>query len=238
MSHTKKLKILIVDDDESLCDLLSQYLKKHDYIVDYVGDGIELDQYLKKTEPDLIILDQMLPGEDGLSIATRLQQSHFIPIIMLSACGEEIDRILGLEMGADDYLAKPFNPRELLARIKSVLRRYKQPLPPTHTTNTPLLYKFGDITVDTLSHTLIRNGVTVPLTQSEFSLLELFLENPNRILSRDTLQETLKGFKCSPYDRSIDVRISRLRQKLETDPANPEYIQTVWGLGYKFLLKN
>ncbi len=230
---SEKTKILIVDDDASLCKLLTAYLEKHDYFVKSVPDGDLLDEYLLSQTPDLIILDQMLPGEDGLSIVKRLFQTQSLPIIMLSACGEEIDRILGLEMGADDYLAKPFNPRELLARIKSVLRRYEQSQPDNHKQT---VFLFGDYSFDTVHQTLHKNNVLVPLTQSELRLLQFFVENPNRILSRDTLQESLKGFKWSPFDRSLDVRISRLRQKLESNPSTPKYIQTVWGQGYKFLL--
>ncbi len=229
-----KTKILIVDDDEALCDLLCQYLDKQGFAVDSVENGVAMDLYLKKSNPDLIILDQMMPGEDGLSIAKRLTNTLDIPIIMLSACGEDIDRILGLEMGADDYLAKPFNPRELLARIRSVLRRH-HPEKNKDRKGTST-YTFGPHTLDTISQTLKQNGSKISLTQSEYSLLKLFLENPNKVLSRDTLLENLKGYECLPFDRSIDVRIARLRHKIEIDTTDPKYIQTVWGQGYKFLL--
>lgn len=231
MSETK---ILIVDDDEALCDLLRQYLKKQGFAVDTAEDGVSMDLYLEKSIPHLIILDQMMPGEDGLSIAKRLTNNLDIPIIMLSACGEEIDRILGLEMGADDYLAKPFNPRELLARIRSVLRRHhpeQKKIAQEETT-----YLFGNHILNTVSQTLTRKETKVSLTQSEYALLKLFLENPNKVLSRDSLLESLKGYECLPFDRSVDVRIARLRQKIETDTTDPKYIQTVWGQGYKFLL--
>ena len=228
-----KSKILIVDDDEALCDLLYQYLDKQGFKVDSVENGAAMDVYLEKSNPDLIILDQMMPGEDGLSIAKRLTNILDIPIIMLSACGEDIDRILGLEMGADDYLAKPFNPRELLARIRSVLRRHtpKQKVDADKT-----IYSFGTLTLDTVSQILKQNETKISLTQSEYSLLKLFLDNPNKVLSRDTLLENLKGYECLPFDRSVDVRIARLRQKIEADTTDPKFIQTVWGQGYKFLL--
>jgi DNA-binding response OmpR family regulator len=229
-----KTKILIVDDDEALCDLLRQYLEKQGFAVDSAENGTSMDLYLEKSTPNLIILDQMMPGEDGLSIAKRLTNNRNIPIIMLSACGEEIDRILGLEMGADDYLAKPFNPRELLARIRSVLRRHHPEQSEASKDNGT--YTFGKYTLDTMSQTLTQNGTKVSLTQSEYSLLKLFLENPNRVLSRDLLLENLKGYECLPFDRSVDVRIARLRQKIEIDTTDPKYIQTVWGQGYKFLL--
>ena len=229
-----KPKILIVDDDEALCELLCQYLEKQGFEVDYVENGIAMDGYLEQATPELIILDLMMPGEDGLSIAKRLTSGKDIPIIMLSACGEDVDRILGLEMGADDYLAKPFNTRELLARIRSVLRRHHPEKNKENKEET--IYTFGTNTLDTVSQTLKQNGKKVSLTQSEYSLLKLFLENPNRVLSRDTLLENLKGYECSPFDRSVDVRVTRLRHKIETDTTDPKYIQTVWGQGYKFLV--
>jgi len=228
-----KSKILIVDDDEALCDLLCQYLGKQGFTMDSVENGTALDLYLEKSIPNLIILDQMMPGENGLSIAKRLTNTLDIPIIMLSACGEDIDRILGLEMGADDYLAKPFNPRELLARIRSVLRRHT---PKQKADADKTIYSFGAHTLDTMSQTLKQNDTKISLTQSEYSLLKLFLDNPNKVLSRDTLLENLKGYECLPFDRSVDVRIARLRQKIEADTTAPKYIQTVWGQGYKFLL--
>jgi DNA-binding response OmpR family regulator len=228
-------KILVVDDDSGLRDLLSQYLEKQGFEVDSVEDGIEMDLYLKSSSPDLIVLDLMLPGEDGLSIAKRLQIKNQIPIIMLSACGEEVDRIIGLEVGADDYLSKPFNPRELLARIRSVLRRHK-PLKNIDPENQQTKYTFGSFQLDTTSQSLKCNNENISITTGEFSLLKIFLQNPNRVLTRDTLLEKLKGYDCSPFDRSIDVRIMRLRQKIETDTATPQYIQTVWGEGYRFVV--
>ncbi len=227
-----KTHILVVDDDPELRELLGQYLSEQGYAVNGVENGIELDQFLAENAPDLIILDLMLPGEDGLSIAKRLRGSHKIPIIMLSARGEEVDRIVGLEVGADDYLPKPFNPRELLARIRAVLRRPSVAAEPESPEDQ--IFEFGPFQLNLGSCELTRQGDRVSLTSGEFSLLSIFVQHPNRVLSRDRLIDIMKGFERSPYDRSIDVRITRLRRKIETDPAAPIYIQTVWGEGYRF----
>jgi len=229
-----KIKILVVDDDPELCNLLCQYLDKQGFSVSSVENGSELDQYLSKSvEIDLIIMDLMLPGEDGLSIIKRLHGKIHTPIIMLSACGEDVDRIIGLEIGADDYLAKPFNPRELLARIRSVLRRgSEQKVIQPENNNS---YSFGPYIFNLNTQTLKRLDKKITLTCGEFSLLQIFVENPKQVLSRDNLLENLKGYDCAPFDRSIDVRIMRLRNKIETDTANPQYIHTVWGKGYQFI---
>lgn len=235
MDSNKKSKILVVDDDLGLCDLLHQYLEKQGFSVDTVEDGRAMDIYLENSIPDLIILDLMLPGEDGLSIAKRLDSSGKIPLIMLSACGEEVDRIIGLEVGADDYLAKPFSPRELLARIRSVLRRFARS-ETTEAVKELRIFNFGPYQLDTVSQVLKHKGIKISITSGDFSLLKIFLENPNQVLSRDALLEKLKGYDCSPFDRSIDVRIMRLRQKIEADTASPQFIQTVWGEGYRFVV--
>jgi len=235
LDSNKKSKILVVDDDLGLCDLLHQYLEKQGFSVDTVEDGKAMDIYLENSSPDLIILDLMLPGEDGLSIAKRLNSSGQIPLIMLSACGEEVDRIIGLEVGADDYLAKPFSPRELLARIRSVLRSYTR-AKSFEPENEQPVFTFGPYQFDTARQTLKCGTEDISITSGEFSLLKIFLQNPNRVLSRDTLLEKLKGHDCSPFDRSVDVRIMRLRQKIEADSAAPQFIQTVWGEGYRFVV--
>ncbi|MEJ2612024.1 MAG: winged helix-turn-helix domain-containing protein [Candidatus Thiodiazotropha sp.] len=177
----------------------------------------------------------MMPGEDGLSIARRLRANGSVPILMLSARGEDIDRIIGLEMGADDYLSKPFNPRELSARIKAILRRTQelnhQSIGSDQQSRT---YQFGDYLVNLTTNTLSRNGEHIKLTSGEFSLLEVFVQHPNRILTRDHLIELIKGYERSPFDRSIDVRVTRLRKKLEDNPDQPIFIRTVWGRGYIF----
>jgi len=225
-------QILIVDDDPGLRELLQRYLGEQGYAVAGVADGEAMDRHLAAHAADLIILDLMLPGEDGLSIAKRLRSSRDIPILMLSARGEEVDRIVGLEVGADDYLPKPFNPRELLARIRAVLRRHQpeEPAPDA----AARVHVFGDFRLDMQGRSLTRGGEPVTLTSGEFSLLKIFVEHPNRVLSRDLLVDMLSGYERSPFDRSIDVKVTRLRRKIEQDPAAPVFIQTVWGEGYRF----
>jgi len=225
-------RILIVDDDPALRKLLKRYLGEQGFAVVAVNDGIAMDHHLGEHAADLIILDLMLPGEDGLSIAKRVRNSRDTPILMLSARGEDIDRIVGLEVGADDYLAKPFNPRELLARIRAILRR-RQPEGNEVPENTQL-YTFGSYKLDLANRTLTCNAEKVTLTSGEFSLLNIFVQHPNRVLSRDTLVDMLSGYDRSPYDRSIDVKVTRLRRKIEADPTAPVFIQTVWGEGYRF----
>jgi two-component system OmpR family response regulator/two-component system phosphate regulon response regulator OmpR len=181
------------------------------------------------------VLDWMMPGEDGLSIARRLRaQPGFPPIIMLSAKGEDIDRIIGLEVGADDYLPKPFNPRELLARIRAVLRRHGGAVAPA-AAEAARLVQFGPFSVNLDARTLSRDGAEITLTSGEYELLELFVTHANRALSRDWLMDQLRGFERDPFDRSIDVRVNRLRKKIEDDPANPAYIRTQRGQGYLFV---
>jgi len=227
-------RILIVDDDPALLELLERYLGEQGFAVAGVADGDAMDRYLAESPVDLIILDLMLPGEDGLSIAKRLRASGTTPILMLSARGDDVDRIVGLEVGADDYLAKPFNPRELLARLRAILRR-RQPEPLDATAGEPAkIHSFGGFRLDTASRTLTRGGEPVALTSGEYALLQIFVENPNRVLSRDTLVDRLAGYERSPFDRSIDVRVTRLRRKIEVDASAPVFIQTVWGEGYRF----
>lgn len=222
--------LLVVDDDRGLRERLSRYLTEQGFRVTAVADGVAMDRFLEQEIPDLVILDLMLPGEDGLSLARRLRSMHSTPIIMLSARGEDVDRIVGLEVGADDYLAKPFNPRELLARIRAVLRRQSG----GGNMVSASVYSFGPYRLDPGSHSLTRNGVPVALTAAEFTLLHIFTEHPNRVLSRDLLIDLIKGYDRSPFDRSIDVRVTRLRRKIEEDPAAPHYIRTIWGEGYLF----
>jgi len=230
----KQTKILIVDDDPALRGLLERYLAEQGFDVSGVENGTAMDHFLAQQTTDLVILDLMLPGEDGLSIAKRLRGTLDIPIVILSARGDEVDRIVGLEVGADDYLPKPFNPRELLARIRAVLRRQHAPEPPAQDSASKQVVRFGPFSLDMLSQQLNCDGQTVPLTSGEFGLLRIFVEHPNHVLSRDIIVDLLKGYERSPYDRSIDVRVTRLRRKIETDPASPVYIRTVWGEGYRF----
>lgn len=227
-------QILIVDDDRDLRDLLEQYLGQQGYRTASVGDGKAMAEWLSGHDPDLIILDLMLPGEDGLTLAHRLRARGSCPVIMLSARGEEIDRVVGLEVGADDYLAKPCSPRELLARIRAVLRRAQRPiLPPGEEPGT--MCRFGSYRLDLQTHHLTRHGLKIGLTAGEFALLRIFVDHPNRVLNRDQLLELLRGHDHAPFDRSIDVRIARLRRKVEEDPAAPAHIRTVWGEGYMFI---
>lgn len=220
-------RILIVDDDQELSSMLVTYLSAQGYRLSVLGHGGGLDAALEQAAPDLLILDVMLPGEDGLSIARRL--SGKLPILMLSAKGEDIDRILGLEFGADDYLAKPFNPRELLARVKALLRRPQKSLP-----NDTL--RFGDYVLDLARRTLLKNGVTVALTSAEFALLKVLVSHPGRVFTRDDLVSVSgSGPDRLPYDRSIDARVARLRKKLDDASDTPRYIRTVWGAGYVFV---
>ena len=191
-----------------------------------------MDRIMQQEGADLVVLDLMLPGEDGLSIARRLKADSGMPIIMLSARGEDTDRIIGLEVGADDYLPKPFNPRELLARIRAVLRRPQQQ--EAGEEQAEHLYSFGDFQMDSEAQRLVRNGREVDLTSGEFTLLETLVRHPNRVLSRDQLVDLIKGYDRSPFDRSIDVRVTRLRRKIEEDPSHPVFIRTVWGKGYLF----
>jgi DNA-binding response OmpR family regulator len=224
--------ILIVDDDQGLRDLLQRYLQEDGYQAAAVPDGRAMDEYLLANTPDLIILDLMLPGEDGLTIARRLRTRHDWPVIMLSARGEEVDRIVGLEVGADDYLPKPFNPRELLARIRAVLRRrVRQEIAAEDNRR---IVAFGPFRLDLDGYMLTRDGEEVALTAGDLALLRVFAEHANSVLSRDKLLDLLKGYERSPFDRSVDVRVTRLRRKIEEDPASPRYIRTVWGVGYVF----
>ena len=230
---SSNLNILIVDDDPGLRDLLQRYLSEQGFTVLTAEDGGAMDGIMAKNVVDLIILDLMLPGEDGLAIARRLRTKGSIPIIMLSAKGEEIDRIIGLEVGGDDYLPKPFNPRELLARIRAVTRRND------HTDfrdapEAPEVIMFDNFSLDLTTHRLFKNDEHIPLTSSEFSLLKVLAKHPNRVLSRDMLINLLKGYERSPYDRSIDIRVARLRRKVEQDPSEPQFIRTIWGEGYLF----
>lgn len=233
--------VIVVDDDQALRDLLTRYLGEQGFDVLGVEDGPALDRALQEgMKPDVILLDLMLPGEDGLSIARRLRAAHTFPIIMLSARGEDIDRIVGLEVGADDYLAKPFNPRELLARMRAVLRRSapaEAPAEAAEGREAPVsnVIELGQFRINMDMHTLVLAGQEITLTEGEFQLLRVFMEQPRRLLSRDTLMDLLKGFDRSPFDRSIDVRVARLRRRIEPDPSHPRHLLTIRGEGYVFV---
>ena len=223
--------LLVVDDDREIRDLLSMYFGQQGIDVAAVEDGVAMDAWLARNSTDLVILDLMLPGEDGLSLARRLRSDYKLPIVMISARGEELDRIVGLEVGADDYLPKPFSPRELLARVRAVLRRSAAVSKPIERTET---YEFGPYLFDTNKYVLSCGDEVIELSRSEFDLLRVFVEHPNRVLSRDSIIDFLSGHERHPFDRSIDVRVARLRHKIEDDPARPQYIRTVWGVGYQF----
>ena len=225
--------VLVVDDDPGIRRLLTRYLTEQGYQTAAVGDGKGMDQWLQDNQPDLIILDLMLPGEDGLSLTRKIRATGNTPIIMLTARGEEVDRIVGLEMGADDYLAKPFNPRELLARIRAVLRRGAAPAEASSSPADTLI-RFGDFTLNIASMELLHRENKVALTTGEIELLAVLAQNPERVLSRDQLMDKLSGGVREPFDRSIDVRITRLRSKIEKKPSAPQFIHTVWGKGYRF----
>jgi DNA-binding response OmpR family regulator len=225
--------ILVVDDDQGLRELLQEYLSSQGYQVRTVADGIAMEQHMRQEAVDLVILDLMLPGEDGLTLARKLKARGQQPIIMLSARGEDVDRIIGLEVGADDYLAKPFNPRELLARIRAVLRRGDETTTKVEE-STQAIYRFGTFQLNLNSRSLLKNGAEVSLTAREFNLLSIFVEHPNRVLSRDFLMDVMKGYERDPFDRSIDVSVTRLRRKIEVAPSSPEFVRTVWGEGYLF----
>ena len=231
-----KTKILIVDDDLRLRDLLDRYLTEQGYAVRTVSDATAMDRQLAHERYDLLVLDLMLPGEDGLSICRRLRGTkNTIPIVMLTAKGSDVDRIVGLEMGADDYLPKPFNPRELVARINAVLRRQSAPPPPGAPSAEPESTEFGGMVVDLAKRTLSKNGETISLTTGEFALLKVLVTHPRQPLSRERLMELARGREYEVFDRAIDVQVSRLRKLVEPDPAKPQYIQTVWGFGYVFV---
>ncbi|MEN9783568.1 MAG: hypothetical protein RJA24_911 [Pseudomonadota bacterium] len=226
--------ILVVDDDREIRNLLSEYLQKQGYRVSAVADGKGLRAAVEASRPDLIILDLMLPGEDGLTLCRDLRAKSEIPIIMLTARGDETDRIVGLELGADDYVAKPFSPRELLARIKSVLRRTRA-LPENLKTEESGLFRFADWTLDAATRNLISpQGVVVALSGTDFRLLKIFVDHPNRVLTRDQLIDLMLSRDAGPYDRAIDVQVSRLRQRLGEDAKEPAIIKTVRGQGYVF----
>ncbi|MDY7574542.1 two-component system response regulator OmpR [Actimicrobium sp. CCI2.3] len=229
-------KILVVDDDIRLRDLLRRYLTEQGFHVITAENAQTMNKLWLRERYDLLVLDLMLPGEDGLSICRRLRGAgDMTPIIMLTAKGEDVDRIVGLEMGADDYLPKPFNPRELVARISAVLRRIGPDELPGAPSERPQSFEFGEFVLDLGTRTLKKSGVSVALTTGEFSVLKVFARHARQPLSREKLMEMARGREYEVYDRSLDVQISRLRKLIEPDPSSPLYIQTVWGLGYVFI---
>lgn len=226
---------LIIDDDEKLCRLLGQYLMDNGFRTVRLADGSNVLKTLSVESPDIVILDIMLPGKDGLEVLREIRKDHALPVIMLTAKGDDTDRIVGLELGADDYLPKPFNPRELLARIKAVLRRYTQRDNDTgHQPRDPSITA-GGITLNVAKQTVVVAGNEMELSTAEYRILEVLMKNPNVVLSRDQLMTLARGRDFTAFDRSIDVHISKLRAKVEDNPQSPARIKTVWGSGYMFV---
>jgi len=231
-------RVLVVDDDSDVRWMICKYLEKHDFEVEAAENGAKMRELMKSQTFDLVILDVTMPGEDGLSLARFLRENYEIGIVMVTAASEVVDRVLGLEMGADDYVTKPFEPRELLARIKSVLRRLAAGArhDPGTLANGNDRMPFGRFMLDTASHKLLdESGVEIAITSMEFDLLKAFADNPDRVLTRDQLLNLAHKRDWDPYDRSIDIRITRLRRKIESDPAKPEVIKTVRGAGYIYV---
>lgn len=226
--------ILIVDDHREIRELVSRALSKEGFRVSSAGEGKAMRKVLADNRIDLVVLDLMLPGEDGLALCRALRAESDIPIIMLTAKGDEIDRVIGLEMGADDYLSKPFGSRELISRIRAVLRRSRMPAI-TDDNQKPKRYRFDRWSFDVGSRDLLRDdGVVVPLSTGEYDLLLAFIERPQRTLNRDQLLDLARGRAANAFDRSVDTQVSRLRKKIESDPSDPKIIKTVWGGGYVF----
>ncbi|MDX1656279.1 MAG: response regulator [Candidatus Competibacteraceae bacterium] len=231
-------RILVVDDELELREMMEEYLSTQGMTVFTASGGTAMRQVLAQHGVDLVLLDVRMPGEDGLTLARYLRQQHRVGIIMLTAAGDTVDRVVGLEVGADDYIAKPFDPREVLARIKSVLRRLSTPPPPAQNkaADQPAGIGFGRCILNLESHQLFdRDGVEIPITSMEFDLLKAFATHPNRVLSRDQLLNMAHNRDWEPFDRSIDIRVTRLRRKVEEDPAKPQTIKTVRGAGYLFV---
>jgi two-component system OmpR family response regulator len=227
--------ILIVDDHREIRDLVARALTKEGFRVASAADGRAMRKVLADNRIDLVLLDLMLPGEDGLSLCRTLRAESNVPVIMLTAKGDEVDRVIGLEMGADDYLPKPFGSRELIARIKAVLRRSREHAAAADSARRTKRYRFDRWALDTGARELVRaDGVTVPLSTGEYDLLIVLVERPQRVLSRDQLLDLARGRAASGLDRSVDTQVSRLRKKLELDPGDPKIIKTVWGGGYMF----
>ena len=229
-------KVVVVDDDARIRDLLRRYLNQEGFDVLLAEDSRALNRILQRETVDLLVLDLMLPGEDGLSICRRLRAANDrTPIIMLTAKGEDVDRIIGLEVGADDYLAKPFNPRELLARVNAVLRRRPTAEVPGAPSADHEVLEFSGVSFDLGARSLRKGDQDIPLTTGEFAMLKALVRHPRQPMTRDKLAQLARGREFEPFDRSLDVQVSRLRKLIEVDPATPRIIQTVWGVGYVFI---
>jgi DNA-binding response OmpR family regulator len=225
-------RVLVVDDDRTVAEVVARYLEQDGFSVDVVHDGrVALDRALAEP-PDLVVLDLMLPGMDGLEVCRRIRALAPVPVVMLTARGSETDRIVGLELGADDYVAKPFSPRELAARVRAVLRRARGPLDPGGGGPTPPIVD-GDVVIDIAAREVTRDGVAVPFTAREFELLAFLARHPRRAFRREELLETVWGTSYGDTS-TITVHVRRIREKLERDPAQPERLVTVWGVGYRW----
>ena len=222
--------ILIIDDDLKLIDLLSEYLEENGFRVHAVHDGLKAVENVRDVGPDLVILDIMLPGKDGLQVLKEIRGNYTVPVLMLTARGDDTDRIVGLELGADDYLPKPFNPRELLARIRAILRRG-----PADPDREERMIRAGNLELNRAARSLALDGRNIPLSTTEFNILEVLMKNPNTVLSRDQIMNLAQGRDFMAFDRSVDIHISKLRAKIEKKPASPTRIKTVWGTGYMFV---
>lgn len=235
MTDKQPDKVLVVDDDARLRGLLQRFLEEQGYLVKAVADAEQMDRALARELYSIMVLDLMLPGEDGLSVCRRLRETGIeLPIIMLTAKGDDNERIEGLEAGADDYLPKPFNPRELDARIRAILRRQVREVPGAPSQEDEVA-TFGPWTLDLSRRILERDGEEISLTTGEFAVLKALVQHPREPLTRDKLMSLARGREWSAMERSIDVQVSRLRRLLEADPAKPRYVQTVWGVGYVFV---
>jgi two-component system phosphate regulon response regulator OmpR len=232
-------KVLVVDDDAEVRGMMVEYLASHGYEIAQAASGESMRAELARGVPDVVLLDLNLPGEDGLSLARYLREHHDVGIIMVTAAGDVVDRIVGLEVGADDYIAKPFDPRELRARLKSVMRRVQSRTAPAAAAadgGSSRQVAIGRCRLDLTAHSLHDgDGREIPLTHMEFDLLRVFAEHPNQVLSRDQLLTLTRNREWEPFDRSIDIRIARVRRKVEADPENPQAIRTVRGAGYMFV---
>jgi len=228
-------KVLIIDDDERLCKLLREYLEGNGFRVFTLSDGSGALKFIEKEPPDIVILDIMLPGKDGLEVLKDINNKYFIPVIMLTARGEDTDKIIGLELGADDYIPKPFNPRELLARMRAVMRRIAPEGNEESEKSNEKTITIGGILLDRSKHTITVNDEEMDLSLTEFKILEALMKKPNVVLSRDQIMNSARGKDLAAFDRSIDVHISKLRAKLEKDHRYPKRIKTIWGSGYMFV---
>jgi two-component system phosphate regulon response regulator OmpR len=229
--------VLIVEDDPAIREMVAEYLGGHGYAVSQAQSGGDMREAIERSLPDIVLLDVRLPGEDGLSLARYLRERYDVGIIMVTAAAGVVDRVVGLEVGADDYVTKPFDPRELLARVKSVMRRIQSPAPAAPAVPVgPERVAIGRCFLDVAAHRLLdAKGDDVPITSMEYDLLKVFTEHPNKVLTRDQILNLTRNRDWEPFDRSIDIRIARLRRKVEANPEEPQAIRTIRGAGYMFI---